>query len=78
MDKTKERKKREEERQPQSRAGKRESNEQERKNLLEDMPIDKRATFPRKMRDYGKPTSPVAMRMAATKESLPMKEILKK
>jgi len=51
-----------------------ESNKQERKNLMDDMPIDNRATSPNKMRDYGKPTSPVAMRMAATKEGLPMKE----
>ena len=51
-----------------------ESNKQERKNLMDDMPIDNRATSPNKMRDYGKPTSPVAMRMAATKSGLPMKE----
>ena len=38
------------------------------------MPIDNRATSPSKMRDYGKPTSPVAMRMADTKSGLPMKE----
>lgn len=51
------------------------------------MPIDNRASAlknvnkgygyelsPNKMRDYGKPTSPVAMRMAATKSGLPMKE----
>lgn len=54
---------------------------------MDDMPIDNRASAlknvnkgygyelsPNKMRDYGKPTSPVAMRMAATKEGLPMKE----
>ena len=51
-----------------------ESNKQERKNLMDDMPIDNRATSPNKMRDYGKPTSPVAMRMADTKSGLPMKE----
>jgi len=51
-----------------------ESNKQERKNLMDDMPIDNRATSPNKMRDYGKPTSPVAMRMSATKSGLPMKE----
>ncbi len=49
-----------------------ENNKQKRKNLFNDMPIDNRATSPTKMRDYGKPTSPVAMRMAATKATLPM------
>jgi hypothetical protein len=34
----------------------------------------KRAVSPNKMKDYGKPTSPVAMRMSATKSGLPMKE----
>jgi len=48
-----------------------ESNKQKRKNLLNDMPIDNRAA-PVKMRNYGEPTSPVAMRMAATKATLPM------
>ena len=47
-----------------------ESNKQERKNLLKDMPIDNRGSA----LNYGKPTSPVAMRMAATKEELPMKK----
>ena len=49
-----------------------ESNKQKRKNLLNNMPIDNRATPPIRMRNYGKPTSPVAMRMAATKATLPM------
>ena len=47
-----------------------ESNKQERKNLLKDMPIDNRGSA----LNYGKPTSPVAMRMADTKSGLPMKE----
>ena len=47
-----------------------ESNKQERKNLMDDMPIDNRGSA----LNYGKPTSPVAMRMAATKSGLPMKE----
>ena len=34
------------------------------------MPIDNRGSA----LNYGKPTSPVAMRMAAIKEGLPMKE----
>jgi hypothetical protein len=64
-----------------------ESNKQERKNLMDDMPIDNRASAlknlnkgygyemsPNKMMDYGKASSPVAMRMAATKAGLPMKE----
>jgi len=50
-----------------------ESNKQERKNLMDDMPIDNRASAA-KMMDYGKASSPVAMRMAATKAGLPMKE----
>jgi hypothetical protein len=49
-----------------------ESNKQKRNNLLNNMPIDNRATPPIKMRNYGKPTSPVAMRMASTKATLPM------
>ena len=48
-----------------------ESKKQERKNLMDEMPIDNRASAA-KMMDYGKPSSPVAMRMAATKSALPM------
>ena len=50
-----------------------ESNKQERKNLMDDMPIDNRASAA-KMMDYGKASSPVAMRMAATKAGLPMND----
>ena len=41
-----------------------ESNKQERKHLMDDMPIDNRGSA----LNYGKPTSPVAMRMAATNQ----------
>ena len=40
---------------------------------MDDMPIDNRASAA-KMMDYGKASSPVAMRMAATKAGLPMND----